>query len=218
MKKTAVIFCFLILSAGFVFGETSMSQTEKGSYVLGYSIGENLRNNGIEVNHDLFVKGLSEAMNGKKSPFSKAESKALMMNLQRSLKDARLKNNLKRGEKFLQENSLKDGVVQIGSGLQYKVLKAGKGKRPRRTDRVSVHYTGSLISGKVFDSSYRRGKPTTFKVNGVIKGWQEALQLMSEGSKWKLFIPAKLAYGERGAGPIGPGETLIFDVELIKIE
>ena len=127
--------------------------------------------------------------------------------------------NLKAGEAFLAENGKKEGVVTLPSGLQYKVIAAGAGKKPTAKDTVSVHYRGTLIDGKEFDSSIGRGEPATFPVSGVIPGWTEALQLMQEGAKWQVFVPAKLAYGERGAGPmIGPNSTLIFDVELIKIK
>ena len=122
------------------------------------------------------------------------------------------------GEKFLEENKDKDGVTTLESGLQYKVLEEGAGKQPSATDSVTVHYRGSLIDGREFDSSYSRGQPATFPVNGVIAGWVEALQLMKEGDKWQLFIPSDLAYGQRGSGPdIGPDEVLVFDIELLKV-
>jgi len=124
-----------------------------------------------------------------------------------------------KGEAFLKENATKEGVKTLPSGLQYKEIKAGTGKTPKATDTVSVHYRGTLINGKEFDSSYKRGEPAEFPVNRVIPGWTEALQLMKEGSKWMLYIPSKLAYGERGAGgDIGPNETLIFEVELLKVK
>jgi FKBP-type peptidyl-prolyl cis-trans isomerase FklB len=125
-----------------------------------------------------------------------------------------------KGQQFLDENGKKEGVHALPDGLQYKVVKEGEGKKPKATDTVSVHYRGTLIDGTEFDSSYKRGQPAEFPVNGVIKGWTEALQLMPEGSKWMLYIPARLAYGERGTpgGPIGPNETLIFEVELLKVK
>lgn len=128
-------------------------------------------------------------------------------------------NAMQKGEEFLKENAAKEGVKTLPSGLQYKVLKEGDGKSPKATDTVVVHYKGTLINGKEFDSSYKRGEPAEFPVNRVIKGWTEALQLMKEGSKWMLYIPSNLAYGERGAGAdIGPNETLIFEVELLKVK
>jgi len=127
--------------------------------------------------------------------------------------------NKKEGEAFLAGNKNKEGVVTVPSGLQYKVMKQGSGKKPKLTDTVTTHYKGTLIDGTEFDSSYRRGQPVSFQVNGVIAGWTEALQLMEEGAKWQLFIPSPLAYGERGAGPqIGPHATLIFEVELISVQ
>ena len=127
--------------------------------------------------------------------------------------------NLKEGEAFLDENKKKEGVTTLPSGLQYKVLKSGAGKTPKATDKVTTHYRGTLIDGTVFDSSYDRGEPTTFPVGGVIRGWTEALQLMKEGDKWQLYVPAQLGYGERGAGgKIGPNTTLLFEIELLKVE
>jgi FKBP-type peptidyl-prolyl cis-trans isomerase FklB len=127
--------------------------------------------------------------------------------------------NLKAGEAFLAENAKKEGVVTLPSGLQYKVIEAGSGKTPKASDTVTVNYRGTLIDGKEFDSSYKRGEPATFPVSGVIAGWTEALQLMKEGAKWQLVIPPGLAYGEKGAGPvIGPNSTLVFEVELIKVQ
>lgn len=123
-----------------------------------------------------------------------------------------------RSEEFLKENAKKEGVKVLPDGLQYKVIKEGSGKKPAATDTVSVHYRGTLVDGKEFDSSYKRGEPTEFPVNAVIRGWTEALQMMSEGSKWILYIPANLAYGSRGVGPIGPNEALIFEVELLKVK
>jgi FKBP-type peptidyl-prolyl cis-trans isomerase FklB len=126
--------------------------------------------------------------------------------------------NLSEGKAFLEENKKKEGVKTLSSGLQYKVLAEGFGKTPKAADNVTVNYKGTLINGAEFDNSYKRGQPATFKVNGVIKGWTEALQLMNEGSKWQLFIPPELGYGDRGAGPVPPNSTLIFEVELISVK
>jgi FKBP-type peptidyl-prolyl cis-trans isomerase FklB len=142
-----------------------------------------------------------------------------MMEKQMAQREEAAKENLREGQEFLSENAQKDGVRTTESGLQYEVIEKGSGKTPTPESTVTVHYRGTLIDGTEFDSSYRRGEPATFPVNGVIAGWTEALQLMSEGAKYKLYIPADLAYGERGAGQaIGPNETLIFDVELISVK
>lgn len=142
-----------------------------------------------------------------------------MMAKQQAQMKTKGEKNKKEGDAFLAENKDKKGIVSLPSGLQYKVIKEGEGDTPKATDKVTVHYRGTLIDGTEFDSSYGRGEPATFPVNGVIPGWTEALQLMNAGSKWQLFIPSKLAYGERGAGgKIGPNSTLIFDVELISIQ
>jgi FKBP-type peptidyl-prolyl cis-trans isomerase FklB len=142
-----------------------------------------------------------------------------MMAKQQELAKRLGEKNKKEGEAFLSENRKKEGIKALPSGLQYKVVKAGTGKKPKSTDTVTTHYRGTLIDGTEFDSSYRRGQPASFPVSGVIAGWTEALQLMEEGAKWQLFIPPNLAYGERGAGSqIGPNATLIFEIELISIQ
>jgi FKBP-type peptidyl-prolyl cis-trans isomerase FklB len=142
-----------------------------------------------------------------------------MMAKQQELAKRLGEKNKKEGEAFLSENRKKEGIKALPSGLQYKVVKAGTGKKPKSTDTVTTHYRGTLIDGTEFDSSYRRGQPASFPVSGVIPGWTEALQLMEEGAKWQLFIPPNLAYGERGAGSqIGPNATLIFEIELISIQ
>jgi FKBP-type peptidyl-prolyl cis-trans isomerase FklB len=142
-----------------------------------------------------------------------------MMAKQMAAREEGLGKNKAEGEKFLADNKKKEGIKTTASGLQYKVITAGTGKTPKATDTVKTHYRGTLINGTEFDSSYKRGEPAEFPVNGVIKGWTEALQLMKEGAKWQLFIPSELAYGERGAGrDIGPNSTLIFDIELISVK
>jgi FKBP-type peptidyl-prolyl cis-trans isomerase FklB len=142
-----------------------------------------------------------------------------MMAKQQELAKIVGEKNQKEGEAFLAENKKKEGVITLPSGLQYKVIKAGSGNKPKATDTVSVHYQGTLVNGTEFDSSYRRGQPVSFPVNGVIPGWTEALQLMEAGAKWQIVIPSNLAYGDRGAGPqIGPNATLIFEIELISIQ
>ena len=190
-------------------------------------IGGDLKRQGVGASVDPAIasRGLRDALAGNKTLLTEDEEKAALTQLQtevRSAQEAKSHEagaaNRKVGDAFLAENKSKEGVVTLPSGLQYKILTAGTGPKPTTSDTVTCNYKGTLISGKEFDSSYKRGQPASFPVGGVIKGWTEALQLMPVGSKWQLFIPPDLAYGDRGAGAdIGPGETLIFEVELISI-
>lgn len=201
------------------------SKKQKESYSIGYDIGTNLKKQDVDVSFDDLYAGLKDAMTGAKPLMSEQEMKDSIMNLrgelmarQQQKMKALAEKNKKQGEEFLAKNKKEKGVKTLPSGLQYRVIKDGTGASPKATDTVTVNYRGTLIDGTEFDSSYKRGQPATFPVNGVIKGWTEALQLMKEGSKWQLFIPSELAYGERGAGPnIGPNATLIFEVELISV-
>ena len=201
------------------------TQKEKGSYALGMSIGMGLRRQAVGVDSAVVARGLRDAMAGGKMLLTEDEMKAALQQLQgdvRKSQEAKAhaagEGNRKEGEMFLATNKSKEGVVTLPSGLQYKILTAGTGPKPTAADTVTCNYKGTLINGKEFDSSYKRGQPASFPVGGVIKGWTEALQMMPVGSKWQLFIPPDLAYGDRGAGgDIGPGETLIFEVELISI-
>jgi FKBP-type peptidyl-prolyl cis-trans isomerase FklB len=173
---------------------------------------------------DLYIKGMKDEFAGNKELLTQQEIASIIATAQENVKSKiqekameQLEKNKKDGEAFLAENKKKTGVKTLPSGLQYKVIKEGKGKSPKDTDTVTVNYRGTFIDGTEFDSSNKRGEPATFAVNGVIKGWTEALTLMKEGAKWQLFIPANLAYAERGAPGIPPNSTLIFEVELIKI-
>jgi FKBP-type peptidyl-prolyl cis-trans isomerase FklB len=191
------------------------------------SIGLGLKKQGLDKSIDsaLAVRGMREALAGGKTAMTEDEMKAALQQLRtqfQATQEAKAKeagsSARKEGDTFLAANKAKDGVKVLPDGLQYKVLTDGNGPKPSASDTVTVNYRGTLIDGKEFDSSYKRGQPATFPVSGVIKGWTEALQLMPVGSKWQLFIPADLAYGDRGAGAdIGPGATLIFEVELISI-
>jgi FKBP-type peptidyl-prolyl cis-trans isomerase FklB len=209
------------------------SEKEKLSYALGMNLADQLRARSLEVDPDVLSRGFKDSLSGSKTLLSQEEVRAIVDALRKDLKanQASLpteKNGLRRqlaeknqkdGDAFLAENKAKDGVVTLESGLQYKVLKTGEGRKPTLDDTVVCHYQGTLINGTLFDSSYRRRGPATFGLRRVIKGWSEALQLMPVGSKWQLFIPSRLAYGERGAGrAIGPNATLIFEVELISIK
>jgi len=201
-------------------------QKDKESYSLGYQFGQNLKFQGVDINLDVYTSGIKDALGGKEPQMSHEDIRAAIMELQRRITAERQKEmkemaakNLEVGKKFLAENQKKEGIKTLPSGLQYKVMTEGSGKTPQATDTVTVNYKGNLIDGTEFDSSYKRGQPASFQVNGVIKGWTEALQLMKEGSKWQLFIPSDLAYGEGGAGrTIPPNSTLIFEVELISVK
>lgn len=192
---------------------------DKVSYALGLSIGNNFQNSGIkDLQVEDFIKGLTDVMEEKQPAITYDEAKEVINEYFIKLQKEKMEINKKAGEEFLHINKGRAGVVELPSGLQYQVLKQGNGAKPSATDKVKCHYHGTLINGTVFDSSVQRGQPAVFGVNQVIPGWVEALQLMPVGSKWRLFIPSNLAYGEHGAGEmIEPNSTLIFDVELLNI-
>ncbi len=222
----AALFFLMAGSAGAQDTPTLKNQKEKISYIIGMDIGTNFKRQSIDIDPDILGRGIRDGLSGAKPLLSEQEAKEvlaafekIMVAKQEEARKALGEKNKKEGEAFLAENKVKQGVTTTPSGLQYKVIKAGTGKKPKASDTVTVNYRGTLIGGTEFDSSYRRGKPATFPVNGVIPGWTEALQLMEEGSKLELVIPSKLAYGEQGAGQaIGPNATLIFEVELISIQ
>lgn len=205
---------------------TLKDEKQKISYSVGVSIGSNFKKQDLDFDIEVLTKGMKDALKGGDLLLTESEMQTVMMNFQKSAR-AKMEEkakvagdkNKKEGETFLAANAKKEGVKVLPSGLQYKVLKEGSGESPKATDRVSTNYKGTLIDGTEFDSSYKRGEPATFPVNGVIKGWTEALQLMKPGAKWQLFVPSELAYGENGASPmITPNATLIFEVELLKVE
>ncbi len=193
---------------------------DKLSYALGMSMASSLVNSGLnQIDVDSFVKAFVEIINNGAAEMSPQEANQYIQEYLSKKQDEMLGENLKIGRKFLEENKKKEGVTVLPSGLQYEILKEGSGPKPKATDKVKCHYHGTLINGKVFDSSVERKQPAVFGVNQVIKGWVEALQLMPVGSKWRLYIPSELAYGSQGAGSfIEPNSTLIFDVELLGIE
>lgn len=200
--------------------------TQKFSYAVGMDLGQNFKEQGVELDVEAFSQGLKDALGGTPSRLSEEEIRAAVQELQEGLAQGRMneedrtlaQKNEEEGKKFLEENAKRPGVVVLPSGLQYEVITPGNGPSPTPSDVVKVHYRGTLVSGKEFDSSYKRGQPATFPVSGVIDGWSQALPLMQTGAKWKLFIPPHLAYGSRGAGPdIGPNATLIFEVELLEV-
>ncbi len=192
---------------------------DKISYALGLSIANNFLSSGInKLDIETFAKAIDDVLNNKQTSMNYDEAKNVINEYFTKLQDEKLTINLKAGQEFLDINKKRAGVVTLPSGLQYEIIKEGNGKLPAATDQVKCHYHGTLIDGTVFDSSVQRGTPATFGVNQVIKGWVEALQLMPVGSKWKLFIPSELAYGQQGAGQsIEPNSTLIFEVEVLDI-
>ncbi|TDJ34035.1 MAG: FKBP-type peptidyl-prolyl cis-trans isomerase [Gammaproteobacteria bacterium] len=234
---SALYACFfaMTLSAGALAeGETAVEadestdagNLEKQSYALGMQVGGQIKSAQGDIDVDAFLEGFQDTMAGKEPKISEAEATQLRMEFARAVQEKRLaerdqegNRNAEEGAQFLAANAEKEGVQTTESGLQYVIMVEGTGPIPTAEDTVKVHYKGTLVSGVEFDSSYRRNQPATFGVTGVIPGWTAALQLMPVGSKWRLFIPPELAYGERGAGArIGPNSTLIFEVELIEIQ
>lgn len=190
---------------------------DKLSYSLGMMLAENLKQQGFtDIQEEDLKNGLDDAFSGKQPQVSATEAQTIINDYFQNKQAETFKSNVEEGKQFLSENGKKEGVVTLPSGLQYKVTVEGSGAIPAATDEVTTHYEGRLLDGTIFDSSIKRGQPATFPVNGVIQGWQEALQLMPIGSKWTLYVPSELAYGERGAGQdIQPYSTLIFDIELL---
>ena len=202
------------------------TQNSKAAYVIGCNIARNIKRDIADIDVTALVAGLQDVLSGKTPAIADADAMKVMEEFQKEMQAKQEKaageageKNAKAGDEFLAKNGKREGVTTTASGLQYEVIKKGDGAKPKATETVKVHYHGTLIDGTVFDSSVKRGEPATFGVNQVIPGWVEALQLMPVGSKWKLFIPSKLAYGERGAGnDIGPNSALVFEVELLGIE
>lgn len=198
---------------------------QKVSYVIAFNMAKNLKQNKVELDQDALVLALNDAKAGKDSRISEEDGQKVMTEMQekvmKQMEEERKKvseENITKGKKFLEENKAKAGVTTTESGLQYKVITEGKGPKPKATDTVTVHYTGKLIDGTEFDSSAKHGQPATFPLDGVIPGWTEVLQLMPQGSKWEVYIPSELAYGEGGQGPIPASSTLIFEIELLEVK
>ena len=230
MKKIITLGMTLVLvGMGFsAKSQTEMTKQEKSSYAIGINVGNNMKHDGLELDYNAFMQGIRDAYDGK-NQFTDQEMQEIFKEIQADLQAKQMEQQAKqkdiaaaeieKGAKFLAENKKNPEVKETASGLQYMVLHEGKGEHPTATSRVTVHYTGKLIDGTVFDSSVDRGEPITFGLNQVIRGWTEGLQLMTPGSKYRFFIPYNLAYGEQGAGGAIPGgATLIFDVELISFE
>ncbi len=229
MKRTVLALLALLLVAGPAAAADKPlaldNEAKKLSYAMGYDLGTYFKSLGEDFDLAVIQRGLEDAYAGRKALMTPEEVSAVQQKFasrqqQKQIKKtvAMVQKNHKAQEEFLKENKQKKGVVETASGLQYKVIKQGKGPKPGKNDTVRVHYTGTLLNGKEFDSSYKRNEPAVFKVGQVIAGWQEALQLMNTGSTYELYIPAKLAYGDRGAPPvIEPGSMLIFKVELLDV-
>jgi len=207
-------------------GSVLKTQKEKLSYAIGTEMGKGVKAEGLDVDPDILIQGLKDTLTDAQSLMTDQEVHTIIAGLQEQMRQKQKQElavlaaeNQKKGDEFLAENAKKPGVVSLPSGLQYKVITAGQGKKPQETDTVLCNYKGTFLNGTVFDSSERVGKPVPFQVNNVIPGFKEALQLMPVGSKWQIFVPSKLAYGENGAGNvIAPNETLIFEVELVSIQ
>ena len=218
---------FLICIPSFIFiinvnALEIKTDKQKLSYSMGVFFGQTVIRQEMEIDIPAFMQAVEDVLSNSERKLSDDEMQKIINTYQKKEQDERVAvsgSNKTDGERFLAENRNKEGVVVLPSGLQYKIIKNSEGKRPLANSRVVVHYKGTLINGTIFDSSYARGEPIEFALNQVIKGWQEALQLMSVGSKWQVIIPSELAYGERGAGKaIGPNSTLIFDIELLSIK
>lgn len=226
MKKTTLAIAMSVLATSALATELS-TDDQKIAYTIGTQIGDTLKNNVndvIELDEKIVFAGISDALANKQPQLTPQEMSEVMQGFAQKAGDYAKKQaekiaekNKAEGEKLLADNKAKDGVKITDTGLQYRVIKEGEGKKPTATDIVRVHYKGTLADGSTFDSSYERGEPTEFPLNAVIPGWTEGLQLMAEGAKYELVIPAELAYGERGPGQIGPNRALIFEVELLKV-
>jgi FKBP-type peptidyl-prolyl cis-trans isomerase FklB len=207
-------------------GQKPVALEDRASYIIGLNLGQSLKTQEVPVKADLIIQGLRDGLGGANALLTPEEIQAAMQEFQQQLmtaqqakRDAAGAKNMQESQAYLDQNKAKPGVKTTASGLQYEVLTEGSGESPKPTDKVTVHYRGTLPDGKVFDSSYDRNEPATFPVNGVIPGWVEALQLMKPGAKYRLVIPPALAYAERGAGnDIGPNQVLIFDVELLSVD
>ena len=220
LRFTVFIFLYSIITN--VYAVKIETDQEKLSYSMGIFFGQTVIRQEMEIDIPAFMQAVEDVLNKTEKKLSDDEMQKIINTYQKKEQDeraAKSDNNKVDGKKFLTENKSKEGVIELPSGLQYKIIKDGEGEKPVANSRVVVHYRGTLIDETEFDSSYARGEPIELGLNQVIKGWQEALQLMSVGSKWQIVIPSELAYGERGAGRvIGPNSTLIFDIELVSIK
>ena len=229
-KKLFMLSCLLLLAPSHLFaddpGQTLETQKEKESYSIGYQVGLSMMRDGVEVDIDILIQGLQDAINEKDPLLSNEETRDIIVARKERAREANMQKlleirakNAEESQKFLAENVKKQGIMTTKSGLQYKILKAGEGISPESEDTVTVHYKGTFIDGEEFDSSYSKGEPQTFQASRVIKGWTEALQMMKVGAKWKIFLPPRLAYGQKGDGEtIPPNKVLVFEIELLSVE
>jgi len=198
-----------------------IAKKDEFSYAIGYQIGSNLKAQGIQPNTKILKQAIDDVLAGKEPSLSMKDMEAAVKSAQQEIVQKRAERGkvaTEEGKKFLDENRKKKGITELKSGVQYEVIKEGKGEKPTPSDTIVVHYKGTLLNGTEFDSSYKRGQPITFGLNQMIAGWKEVLPLMPVGSKWKVYIPSELAYGQRGAPNIGPNETLVFEIELMEIK
>ena len=228
-KSLFISVSILVLASSYLYAEEAPNletQKQKESYSIGYQVGLSMKNDGVEVDFDKLVQGLHDAVEGKVPLLSTEEMRNLIIALKEKAREDMMRKiqeeraeNAQETVEFLEANSKKEGVITTESGLQYRIFQEGEGASPKEDDTVTVHYRGTFIDGKEFDSSYARGKPQTVKTNGVIRGWTQALQLMKVGSKWEIFVPPDLAYGRGGLAPtIPPNKVLVFEIELLSIE
>lgn len=217
--KTLTLFVAMVMSWTWSFGQNT-EKMDSLSYSVGIILAQNLQQQGLtDLEGNSLKEGIMDFLQGNELKIDANQANQVIQQYFAQKNLSQWEKNVKDEQEFLAANREKEGVVELPSGLQYKILEEGSGPKPGPTDRVTTHYHGTLMDGRVFDSSVKRGQPASFPVNGVIQGWQEALQLMPEGSKWRLFVPSNLAYGERGAGDmIDPYSLLIFEVELISID
>lgn len=212
----------LFLSFSGMAEEGLTTDKEKLSYTMGYQIGHGIKRQGLDISPEAFAQAIEDILSGAPPKLSMEEMRAVLASQREAATQKRAevaKKNRQTGEQFLAENKSKEGVKELPSGVQYKIIKKGSGASPEPGDSVVVHYRGTLLEGTEFDSSYKRGEPATFRLDGVIKGFQDALTHMQEGSHWEVYIPSELAYGSKGAGnTIGPNETLIFDIDLLEVK
>lgn len=210
-----------VVSGAALSADALKTPKEQISYVFGVQVANQFMHQGLKLDQKAFSQAIKDVWGGAKLKMSPEAMQASMQQFQKEMADKMQQlseNNIKAGKEYMEKNRKTKGVVQLKSGVQYKILKKGKGKKPASTDTVVVHYKGTLVDGKQFDSSYDRKQPLTIPVNGVVRGWQEVLPMMPTGSKWNVVIPPEMGYGPRGSGAIGPNATLVFDIELISIK